>query len=324
MKNNAQALWYTAPQQAAIRPTEFETPEGTVTIRALYSAVSRGTERLVWSGRVPEAERARMRAPFQEGEFPFPVKYGYACVGRIESGPDALRGRLVFCLHPHQSVFALPVQSVTPLPPGACPRRACLAANMETALNAVWDSGATAGDRICVVGAGAVGLLTAALLSRLPGAEVFLVDVVERRADLASHLDVIFTTPERAPSGCDVSVHASASAGGLATAMAALGPEGVLVEMSWHGAGETPVALGGAFHSQRLTLRSSQVGALPPARRPRWDHARRLAKAVELVCADDRLDALLSEDIPFEDAPCALPTVFAPDWEGVAPILRYA
>ncbi len=323
MAIDAEALWYTAPQQTEIRPVAVAARAGDVIVRTLFSAISRGTERLVWSGRVPETERARMRAPFQDGAFPFPVKYGYACVGRVEDGPAALRGRLAFALHPHQTLFALPAEAVTPLPEGADPRRACLAANMETALNAVWDSGAAPGDRVAVVGAGAVGALAAALLSRLPGAETFLVDVVAQRAAIASQLGVSFREPADAPEGCDVSFHASATAAGLAAAMATLGPEGTLVEMSWHGAGETPVALGGAFHSRRLRLISTQVGALPPARRPRWDNRRRLAKALEIACADARLDALLSEPIPFAALPGRLPEIFAPGWPGLAPIVSY-
>jgi NADPH:quinone reductase-like Zn-dependent oxidoreductase len=323
MTTGANALWHVAPQRSEIRSVKVSARSDDVIVRTVVSAISRGTERLVWSGAVPESEYARMRAPFQEGDFPFPVKYGYACVGRVEAGPAALLGRLVFALHPHQTLFALPAAAVTPLPAGADPRRACLAANMETALNAVWDSGAAPGDRIAVIGGGAVGALTAALLTRLPGAEVWVVDVAEARAEVAARLGAAFATPDRAPEGCDVSFHCSASAGGLATAMATLGPEATLVEMSWHGAGETPVALGGAFHSQRLRIVSSQVGSLPPARRPRWDHARRLAKALEIVCADARLDALLSADVPFAALPARLPAIFGPDWPGLAPIVSY-
>ena len=323
MAIEAQALWHVAPGRSEIRAETVSPKPGEVVARTRVSAVSRGTERLVRAGRVPESERARMRAPFQAGEFPFPVKYGYACVATVEDGPPSLLGRDVFALHPHQTVFAVPASAVTPLPEGAPRARAALAANMETALNAVWDSGAAPGDRICVVGGGAVGLLIASLVSRLPGAEATLCDVLDQRADFASQLNVKFTDPARAPAGCDVAFHCSASEGGLATALGCLGAEGTLVEASWHGAGATPVPLGGAFHSRRLRIVSTQVGALPPARRPRWDHARRLAKALEIVGADGRLDALLAEPVPFAAAPAALDALLAPDWPGAVPLIAY-
>ena len=323
MAMDAEALWHVAPGRSEIRRERVTPRDGALLLRARVSAISRGTERLVRAGRVPETERERMRAPFQEGAFPFPVKYGYACVATVEDGPPSLIGRDVFTLHPHQTLFVAPADAVTPLPEAAPRRRAALAANMETALNAVWDAGAAPGDRIAVIGGGAVGLMIASLLSRMPGCDVTLVDVLDRRAALAHGVDVFFRTPEAAPEGCDIAFHCSASASGLATAMATLGPEGRIVEASWHGAGETPVALGGAFHARRLSLVSTQVGALPPARRPRWDHARRLAKALEIVCGDPRLDALLSEDIPFAETPGRLDAVLAPDWEGVVPLIAY-
>ena len=319
----ARALWHVGPERSEIRAAPVRPGPEDVVVRAEWSAISRGTERLVRAGRVPESERARMRAPMQEGAFPFPVKYGYACVGVVEHGPPSLVGRRVFALHPHQTHFAAPVSAVTPLPPEADPRRAALAANMETALNAAWDAGVGPGDRIAVVGAGAVGLLLAALLSRLPGAEVFVIDVIVRRSEIASDFDVNFTTPEDAPTGCDVCFHCSATAEGLATALGTLGTEGTLVEMSWHGAGATPVPLGGAFHAERLRIVSSQVGRVAPSRRPRWDYGRRLAKALEIAAGDLRLDALVSEEIPFAALPEGMARVCAPGWDGVAALVRY-
>ena len=154
-------------------------------VRALYGAVSRGTEALVLAGRVPESEFERMRAPFMAGHFPFPVKYGYATVGRIEGGPEALLGRTVFTLHPHQNFFNIPASAAVVLPENLPPQRAVLAANMETALNAVWDAAPGPADRIAIVGAGVVGSLVAYLCGRLPGAEVTLVDINPARAELA-------------------------------------------------------------------------------------------------------------------------------------------
>ena len=322
---DARALWYVAPGRAELRPASVHRSAGEARVRMLWSGLSRGTERLVMSGRVPEAEYDRMRAPLQEGAFPFPVKYGYCAVGIVDVADEAaLVGRTVFCLHPHQSAFAAPVDLLTVLPDGLPPRRATLAANMETALNALWDSGAGPGDRIAVVGAGLVGLLVAYLAARLPGADVTVVDVDASRAPLAERFGASFSTPERfgAPGDADVVFHASASPGGLAVALAAAGLEARIVELSWYGEGAVPVALGGAFHSRRLQLVSSQVGQVAPSRRPRWTYARRLGKALELL-ADPRLDDLITGDVAFADLPDELPTLLAPAARGLATVVRY-
>ena len=300
----ATALWSVAKGLAEFRPA---TEGDGFAFRALFSGISRGTERLVAEGRVPASEHDRMRCPFQEGTFPFPVKYGYAMVAEGMDGP--LAGRAVFALYPHQDRFRLPEAAVLPLPEDVPPARAVLAANMETALNILWDSGAGAGDRVAVVGAGVVGALTGYLAARLPGAEVTLIDP-QPRHDLARALGCDYARPDVAVGECDVVIHASASAGGLATALDLAGPEAVVVEASWHGAGETPVALGGAFHSRRLKLVSSQVGALPPARAPRWTYRRRLGKALSLL-SDPALDVLISGETQFADLPAAYPGILA-------------
>lgn len=293
----APALWCLGPGQAETRPGALGTG---VLVDMLYSGISRGTERLVFEGRVPETEHDRMRGPAMEGAFPFPVKYGYCAVGRAAEG--ALRGRAVFALHPHQARFRLPEAALMPLPEALPPARAVLAANMETALTLVWDSGAGPGDRIAIIGTGVVGALSGYLAARLPGAEVTLVDTNPARVELACTLGCRFAAPEAAPQDCDVVLHLSASAAGLATAIACAGQEATLVEGSWYGAGTTAVPFGGAFHSRRLRLISSQVGQIPPARAPRWSYARRLAKALDLL-ADPTLDALISGETAFADLP---------------------
>ncbi|WP_043770572.1 zinc-dependent alcohol dehydrogenase [Roseivivax isoporae] len=291
------ALWCIGPRTVELRPGA----EGDgVALDTLFSGISRGTERLVFEGRVPESDAARMRAPFQEGDFPFPVKYGYAAVARATEGAHA--GRNVFALAPHQAHMRLPEDALIPLPEDVPPERAVLAANMETALNVLWDSGAGAGDRVAIVGAGTVGALVGYLAARLPGAEVTLVDTLPERGSLAAALGCGFAGPGDAPGDCDVVIHASASARGLASALAAAGPQATVVEASWHGAGTTEVPLGGAFHSLRLRLVSSQVGALPPLRAPRWTYRRRLTKALELL-ADPALDVLISGETGFADLP---------------------
>jgi threonine dehydrogenase-like Zn-dependent dehydrogenase len=297
---SAWALWIVAPGRAELRPEAPAPGPGEVLVETLFSGISRGTEAVVLRGGVPSSEHASMRCPLQAGDFPFPVKYGYAAVGRVTEGD--LAGRAVFVLHPHQDRFAAPQAMAVPLPADVPPARAVLAANMETALNVVWDAGAAPGDRIAVVGAGVVGALAGWLCARLPGAEVTLVDTNPRRAALAVALGCRFALPADAPAACDVAINASGSGAGLATALAALGPDGTAVEASWHGDREVALALGGAFHSRRLRIVSSQVGALPAARRSRWSRRRRLETALRLL-ADPALDALVSGETPFADLP---------------------
>ncbi len=305
----AQALWYSRPGQAEIRQENLAAPGADeVRVRARFGAISRGTEALVFGGRVPESEYGRMRAPFMAGAFPFPVKYGYATVGRIEDGPEALCGRLVFTLHPHQDLFNIPSSAAMPLPEDLPPQRAVLAANMETALNAVWDAAPGPADRIAVVGAGVVGSLVAYLCGRLPGAEVTLVDINPARAELARALGVGFAGPETAKGDCDLVVHASGRADGLDTALALAGDEATVLELSWYGDAPVTASFGGAFHSRRLRLVSSQVGQIAPSHRPRWTHGRRLAAALGLL-ADARLDALLAPAVTFHDLAQRLPDI---------------
>jgi NADPH:quinone reductase-like Zn-dependent oxidoreductase len=317
------ALWYEAEGAIGQRPAPLAARgEGELLVRGLYSGVSRGTERLVLQGRVPEGEVQRMRCPFQHGDFPFPVKYGYQAVGVVEDGPAGWLGRTVFALHPHQTRFVVPAGAVMPLPDAVPARRATLAGNMETALNALWDGGAGPGDRITVVGAGLVGLLTAAIAARLPGARVTVVDREPSRARPAAMLGAAFRAPGEVEPEADIVFHASASEAGLATAIAAAGFEARIVEMSWYGAGSVAVALGGAFHSQRLSLVSSQVGTVARGRRARWDRRRRLAAALGLL-DDARLDALITHEIAFDDAPAHLPSLLAENPGTLGIVLRY-
>lgn len=317
------ALWYEAPGECALNVEALPEPRaGDCLVRALWSGVSRGTERLVCEGRVPVGEYERMRAPFQQGSFPFPVKYGYCAVGIVDAGPEAWLGETVFCLHPHQNRFVAPADRLTRVPANIPARRAILAANMETALNAHWDAGSGPADHIVVVGGGVLGLLVAWLAARLPGAEVTLVDVEPRRATLAQALGFGFALPADAPAEADLVFHASASAAGLDTAIAAAGFEARIVELSWYGEGMVQAPLGGAFHAKRLQLVSTQVGGISPSRRPRWDYARRAAAAMALL-GDDRLDALITEDIPFHQAAARLPIVLSPSWHGLTAAICY-
>ena len=302
----ARACWIAAPGQAEIRPARLGVARaGEVRVRTLHSAVSRGTELLVYRGQVPTSEFQRMRAPFQEGEFPGPVKYGYASVGVIEDGPPALCGRAVFCLYPHQTRYLVPADAVHLLPDGLPPGRAVLAANMETAVNALWDAAPRIGDRIAVVGGGVVGLLVGWLASRLPGCAVQLIDTHAPRAALAARLGLVFATPEQAAPEADLVIHASGHPEGLGTALRLAAFEATVLELSWYGAQAVALPLGEAFHARRLTLKSSQVGHVASAQRARWSHARRLALALDLL-RDPALDALITDSAPFEQLPAVL------------------
>lgn len=311
------AFWVTAPGRGEIRPASLRDPEaGEVLVRTTRSAISRGTETLVFRGGVPVDQHATMRAPFQEGDFAGPVKYGYLNVGVVEQGPPELLGRTVFCLHPHQSAYVVPAAAVTVVPDGVPPDRAVLAGTVETAVNALWDAAPLVGDRVAVVGAGMVGCCVARLLVGIPGVDVTLVDTDLSRAAAANALDVGFAFPGDAPEDCDLVFHASATAAGLQTSLDLLGQEGEVFDLSWYGDAPVELRLGGAFHSRRLAIRSSQVGAVAPARRVRRSTHDRLALALELL-KDPAFDVLLTGSSPFHD----LPEVMAALADGSLPAL---
>ena len=275
-------------------------------MRAVASGVSRGTEALVFDGRVPQSQYAAMRAPFQEGDFPGPVKYGYLSVGVVEQGPAHLRGRTVFCLHPHQTRYVVPADAVHAVPDAVPSGRAVLAGTVETAVNALWDAAPLVGDRVAVVGAGMVGCCVARLLSRIPGVIVSLVDVDSSRADVAEALGVEFALPDDVEAGRDLVVHTSATSAGLQLSLDLLVPEGTVVDLSWYGDTEVHLSLGGRFHSDRLSIRSSQVGTVATARRGRRTTAQRMALALDLL-RDPAFDVLLTGSSRFEELPDVMP-----------------
>ncbi|MEV0455549.1 zinc-dependent alcohol dehydrogenase [Catellatospora methionotrophica] len=317
MASYARAFWTASPGAGEIRRVALPAPgPGEVLVRTVHTGVSRGTETLVFRGEVPPSQYAVMRAPFQEGDFPGPVKYGYLNVGVVEQGPPELLGRTVFCLYPHQTRFVVPASAVVPVPDGVPARRAVLAGTVETAVNALWDGAPLVGDRIAVLGAGMVGCCVAALLARFPGVSVRLVDLDPQRAAVAAALGVAFTSPEAAEGGCDLVFHASASAAGLQRALDLLAPEGTVVELSWYGDRAVGLSLGGAFHSGRLSIRASQVGTVSPARATRRSYADRLAIALDLL-RDPAFDALLSGESRFD----RLPEVLSGLADGTLPAL---
>ncbi|GLZ61344.1 dehydrogenase [Micromonospora sp. NBRC 107095] len=323
MIREAYACWVREPGAAEIRPVSLTAPgPDEVLVRARYSGVSRGTETLVFTGRVPADQHAAMRAPFQEGDFPGPVKYGYLSVGVVEQGPPELLGRTVFCLHPHQSAYVVPVTAVVPVPEGVPAARAVLAGTVETAVNALWDAAPLVGDRVTVIGAGMVGCCVAALLARFPGVQVELVDTDARRAGVAGALGVDFANPADARGDRDLVVHASATAAGLQQSLDLLAPEGTVIELSWYGDRPVQVSLGGAFHSGRLTVRSSQVGMVAPARRGRRSYADRLALALDLL-DDPAFDALITGASRFAELPDVLARLSSGDLPALCHLITY-
>jgi NADPH:quinone reductase-like Zn-dependent oxidoreductase len=314
---DAQAFWLREPGRGEIRPVALPEPtRDEVMVRTLRSGVSRGTETLVFRGGVPPEQYATMRAPFQEGDFPAPVKYGYLNVGAVERGPAELRGRTVFCLYPHQTAYVVPAGAVTVVPEDVPPARAVLAGTVETAVNALWDAAPLVGDRVAVVGAGMVGCCVARLLRRFPAVQVTLVDVDPGRAEVAHALGVEFALPGDAAGGRDLVVHASATSAGLQRSLDLLAVEGTVIDLSWYGDSEVRLTLGGAFHSGRLRIRASQVGTISPARSARRTNADRLALALELL-RDPAFDALVSGESRF----CELPDVMAALAAGSLPAL---
>ncbi|MGI5135105.1 MULTISPECIES: FAD-dependent oxidoreductase [unclassified Streptomyces] len=323
MNLTARAFWLRSPGHGELRDVELPKPgDGEVLVRALYSGVSRGTETLVFRGGVPESQHAAMRAPFQEGDFPAPVKYGYLSVGQVEQGPGELVGRTVFCLYPHQNRYVVPTSAVTVVPDTVPAARAILAGTVETAVNALWDAGPLVGDRIAVVGGGMVGCSVAALLARHPGVRVQLVDADPERAETARALGVDFALPQDALGECDLVVHASASEAGLVRALELLAPEGTVVELSWYGDRRVTLPLGEAFHSRRLTVRSSQVGTVSPRARAGRTYADRLALALELL-SEPAFDALITGESAFEDLPDVLPRLARGELKGLCHRVQY-
>lgn len=293
----ARAYWVAAPGRGEIRAAPLRAAsDNEITVHAIASGISRGTESLVFRGAVPESQREVMRCPFQEGSFPAPVKYGYAMVGRTGTGER------VFSLHPHQDRFVIPRDAAVPVPDALPDRRAVLAANMETAVNALWDAPPRLGDRVAVVGGGVVGCLIAALAARHPAAQVELVDLNQNRKPIADALGAGFAHPTAAMLDADVVFHTSGTGGGLATALRLAAFEATVLDLSWYGDAQVSVPLGENFHSRRLVLRSSQVGSVARARRATHSRRDRLRLALGLLC-DPVFDCLITGESPFGDLP---------------------
>lgn len=323
MVGEARAFWVRSAGSGEICNVSLPEPgPGDVLVRTLHTAVSRGTESIVFGGRVPPSQYLQMRAPFQVGDFPSPVKYGYLNVGVVEHGPPDLLDRTVFCLYPHQTAYVVPAEAVTVVPDDVPPARAVLAGTVETAVNALWDAAPLVGDRVVVIGAGMVGCSAARLLARFPAVDVTLVDVNADRATVAQALEVRFAAPKDAPRDVDLVVHASGTAAGLQLALDLLRPEGTVLDLSWYGDEPVSLRLGESYHSRRLTIRSSQVGVVSPSRRSSRTTADRLALALDLL-RDDAFDSLLAPPTPFGQLPALMTALVTGDVRGVCQTINY-
>jgi threonine dehydrogenase-like Zn-dependent dehydrogenase len=308
---NATAYWLEAPGRGALRTEAIADPEpGDVRVRTLHTGISRGTESVVFRGEVPARERERMRAPFQEGDFPAPVKYGYLNVGEIEQGPAEIVGRTVFTLYPHQSAFVVPASAVAIVPDGIPARRAVLAGAVETAVNILWDAAPLVGDRITVIGAGMIGGAVARLARGIPGVDIAVIDVDRAKQEVCDRLGVAYFHPGDAPEGRDLVIDTSGSAGGLQLAIETAATEGEIIEASWFGDRAVELRLGGDFHSRRLTIRSSQVGMVAPRRRGSRSTADRLALALQLL-EDPAFDHLLTGASSWRELPSVMAAIAA-------------
>ncbi|TAL77780.1 MAG: zinc-binding alcohol dehydrogenase [Burkholderiaceae bacterium] len=323
MAQDARAYWLCKPKVGEIREAPLRAPGATeVLVRTLFSGVSRGTEALVFRGGVPASQYAAMRAPFQEGDFPWPIKYGYLNVGVVEQGPAKLRGRTVFCLYPHQTAYVVPALAVTVVPDDVPPQRAVLTGIVETAVNAMWDAAPLIGDRIAVVGAGMVGCCMARLLTQIPGTHVTLVDVDSSRSSVARALGVDFAKPAHATRDCDLVIHTSTTSAGLQLSLDLLATEGTVMDLSWYGDADVQLSLGGAFHSRRLAIRSSQVSSLSPARRGRRTTRDRLGLALDLL-RDPAFDALITGASRFDELPRIMPKLASRSLPALCHIITY-
>lgn len=334
MSSNSRALWFTAPGKAALLPesgvSPVVSPVGTpvatdetdafCTIRTLYSAISEGTERLVLAGKVPPDLHQSMKVPYMGGDFSFPVKYGYSLAGIVEDGPANLIGAPVHLLHPHQDICRVRTADVFRIPEDVPPRRAVLASNMETAVTAIWDARPAVGERILIVGFGSVGALTAQILRSMPGVDLYIAELDDTRNRAARALGFRTGRPD-GNEKFDLAFHTSGSASGLQESIDSVGPEGRIIDVSWYGSAETPLRLGGTFHSQRKTIIASQVSHLPAFQTPRWDRVRRKQLVFSLL-RDPAFDFLQNREIPFNQ----LPEFFnnsPPGERAVAPFVSY-
>jgi 2-desacetyl-2-hydroxyethyl bacteriochlorophyllide A dehydrogenase len=302
------SLYFTAPHTIDVREEPLPAlAAGQVLAQTLCSAISPGTEMLVYRGQVPTEMAVDETIAALGGQFRFPLKYGYSAVGRVlELGPgvdSAWQGRTVFAFNPHESHVIADIAQLFPLPDDVDAETALFLPNMETAVNFLLDGAPLIGERVAVLGQGVVGLLTTALLARCPLANLTTFDHYPLRRETSLALGAhVSLSPESSPAlQADLTYELSGSPAALDAAIALTGFDGRIVVGSWYGQKRAALDLGGRFHRSRIRLISSQVSTLTPALSGRWDKARRLQVAWAMLRAV-RPGRLITHRVPLAAA----------------------
>lgn len=336
MKN--QAIYFISPGQVELREETLPAPaEGQVLVQTLLSAISPGTELLLYRGQFPDGLAVDENIAALAGEFHYPLRYGYSCVGRvlqIGAGVDARwSGRLVFAFNPHESAFLARIENLLPIPENLTPEQAAFLPNMETAINLVMDGRPLIGERVAVVGQGVIGLLTTALLASFPLKSLVTLDryALRRQAslNLGAHASL---DPEAAgfvqnlssllPSGSDLTLELSGSPAALDQAIGLTGFDGRVIIGSWYGQKRASLDLGGRFHRSRIRLISSQVSTIAAELSGRWDKARRFSLAWEML-RTVRPERLVSKRVPIGAAAQAYQLLDQQPGEAIQILLMY-
>jgi len=316
-----QALWHINPVSSDILRSEPEIQKNQCLLQSKYSLISVGTERTVSMGKVPVDLHDSMAVPYMKGAFSFPVKYGYSLVGKVLKGPSEWMGRNVHLMHPHQDYCYSNLSDLFILPPTIPLKRATLISNMETAVNAIWDSQVSIGDRVVVVGFGLIGSLVALIVRQIPGVEVQVVEIDKSRQQVARSLG-FGVSDSCKKNHFDMAFHASGSATGLQNAIDAVGLEGPIIELSWYGNRKVDISLGTTFHSLRKQLISSQVSFIPSTKQSGWDFKRRKKTVLNLL-HNPVFDHLLDTEVPFKESPSVFEKIRNNDWEPLTCVVKY-
>ena len=330
IREQARRLVYPGPFRAQIVPVQLASlKKGHVLVKAVFGGISRGTESLVFQGKVPQSEWANMRCLHQDGEFEFPVSYGYSLVGSVVETANA-SGRLrvgdrVFVMHPHQNEIVVEEHYCNVLPAGLPDERAVLSANAETALNAIWDAGLTRGDTVAVFGAGVLGLLIAVIAAKRIDSQIVVIDRLDDRRETVERLGLRFLGPSdeiEYRENFDCIFNTTASGEALQNAINLANFEGRIMEVSWYGNKPVELCLGGRFHSQRLSIISTQVGSVSKQMRPDVSPADRMQLAMaELL--DARFDYLLEPPIAFKKLPEAIAGILGENKNALCQLISY-
>ncbi|MEC9205932.1 MAG: zinc-binding alcohol dehydrogenase [Pseudomonadota bacterium] len=303
-KINAKSFWVKKKNFGFIKEHSIDKPKASeALIKTIYSGISFGTERIVFTGSVPKNQTKVMKCPHQEGEFGSNVKYGYLNVGKVIKGSQKFKGKFVFTLFPHQNFFVLKEDDLVLIPKSVPKKRCLLIANMETALNAIWDTSPTSGDTAIVVGAGIVGFMVAYLLKSTKGIDVTIIDKDKTKNKYAKHFDINFSNKIKKSSKVDFIYECSGNPNILNQLSTSLKEEGILCILSWYGNQVSKMNFGENFFSKRLKIVFSQVSKIPKHRMKDWNNKSRRELAMKML-GDQKLDKLIErKEIKFEDLP---------------------